>query len=69
MKTKKVGSSGRYGARYGLKIRRMIQAIDTKRSQTKKCPFCLKNQLKRVAPGIWKCNKCGKKFTGGAYTI
>ena len=48
MRTKKVGSSGRYGARYGLRIRRRIQEIDKRRSETKKCPFCFKNQLKRV---------------------
>ncbi|MBS3167262.1 50S ribosomal protein L37ae [Candidatus Woesearchaeota archaeon] len=69
MRTKKVGSSGRYGARYGLRIRRRIQEIDKRRSETKKCPFCFKNQLKRVNAGIWLCKKCGKKFTGGAYSI
>mgnify|MGYP006289146171 CR=1 FL=1 len=64
--TKKVGSAGRFGSRYGLRIRRRIVDVESKKS--KNCPICGKKQLKRVASGIWECKKCKNKFTGGAYT-
>ncbi|MCD6576062.1 MAG: 50S ribosomal protein L37Ae [Nanoarchaeota archaeon] len=66
-RTKKVGSTGKFGARYGLKIRRRILKVESKK--TKVCPYCGKKQLKRVAAGIWECKKCGTKFAGGAYTV
>ena len=64
--TKKVGIAGKFGARYGLKPRRRIMKVEAKK--TKKCPYCLKKQLKRLAAGIWECQKCKSKFAGGAYT-
>ncbi len=66
-RTKKVGSTGKYGSRYGLKIRRKILKVESKKDRV--CPYCGKKQLKRVAAGIWECKKCGARFTGGAYTI
>jgi len=32
-------------------------------------PFCGKNSVKRVAGGIWKCNRTNKKIAGGAYSL
>ena len=64
-RTKKVGIAGKYGSRYGLNIRRKILKAESKK--TKICPHCGKKQVKRVAAGIWECQKCKNKFTGGAY--
>ena len=66
--TKKVGSSGRFGVRYGLRIRKNVLSIDKLRKAQKKCPDCLKDSIKRQATGIWVCKSCGLKFAGGAYS-
>jgi len=66
MRTKKVGSAGKYGARYGLRVRkRTIKAEKSKKERS--CPACLKPSLERESAGIWKCKKCGLKFAGKAY--
>ena len=65
-RTKKVGSTGKFGTRYGLRIRTKILKVEAKK--TKVCPYCGRKQLKRVAAGVWECKKCSTKFAGGAYT-
>ncbi|AEH25491.1 50S ribosomal protein L37ae [Pyrococcus yayanosii] len=65
--TKKVGSAGRFGARYGLKIRRRVAAVEAKMRQKHTCPVCGRNAVKRISTGIWQCQKCGATFAGGAY--
>ena len=67
MRTKKVGSTGRFGVRYGLKIRRQVLAVEKIMRSTHICPSCLKAGLKREAAGVWSCKKCGKKIAGGAF--
>lgn len=66
-RTKKVGTTGKFGVRYGMRIRRRYREIDEKMRAPHKCPVCEKIAVKRVSSGIWKCRKCGAKFTGGAY--
>jgi large subunit ribosomal protein L37Ae len=68
MKTKKVASTGRFGVRYGKKIRDEVLLVERRQKQKQKCPFC-KKTVKRLAKGIWQCRKCKKKFTGGAYYL
>jgi large subunit ribosomal protein L37Ae len=67
-KTKKVGASGRFGVRYGSTVRARWAAVEAKRKAKQKCNFCGK-RAKRLAKGLWKCTKCGKKFTAGAYSL
>jgi large subunit ribosomal protein L37Ae len=66
-RTKKVGSTGRFGARYGAKLRRRVLDIEKKRNEPTRCPSCATRALKRQAVGLWKCSKCDLLFAGGAY--
>ena len=66
-KTKKVGTTGRFGSRYGTKTRKIIAKVEKLQRGRKECPFCERIALKRVVAGIWQCRKCNKKFAGGAY--
>jgi len=68
MKTKKVKSAGRFGARYGVRVRTKIADIEGNQRKKQICIFC-KGTAKRVSKGIWECKKCKKKFTGHAYYL
>lgn len=68
-KTKKVKASGRFGARYGKKVRAKLAAVEAVQRKKQKCPFCGKLQAKRIANGIWKCKKCKKKFASNTYHL
>jgi len=66
--TKKVGSSGRFGVRYGTKIRKAVASLEALKAKKLECPSCKKKGVKRAAMGVWQCRKCGAKFAGGAYS-
>ena len=66
-RTKKVGSTGRFGVRYGAKLRRRVLDIDNRRKEPTRCPSCATKALKRKAVGLWECTKCDLLFAGGAY--
>jgi large subunit ribosomal protein L37Ae len=67
-RTKKVGSTGRYKARYGVRARTRIREVELQQRKKHLCPSCGKNAVKRISTGIWRCKKCGTTFAGGAYT-
>ena len=67
--TKKVGAAGRYGVRYGTKLRKAVTSIERIQRRKQECPSCKKLGIKRVAMGIWECRKCGAKYAGGAYKL
>lgn len=69
MAKKKVGSAGRFGTRYGRKIRLTVSKIEKEERKRYVCPKCNLPYVKRVACGIWKCKKCGLKFAGPAYYL
>lgn len=66
--TKKVGSTGRFGARYGRGLKVTVKKIEEKQRMIYVCPSCKKKSLKRQSAGIWVCGKCNAKFAGGAYS-
>ena len=68
-KTKKVGTTGRFGPRYGSRIRKRLADIEQPMKQLVKCPKCETKAVKRLSVGVWACKKCGAVFTGGAYTM
>ncbi|MDD3083756.1 MAG: 50S ribosomal protein L37Ae [Candidatus ainarchaeum sp.] len=67
-KTKKVNSTGRFGSRYGVGIRKRILKVEERQKNLNPCPFCGFKKIKRIAAGLFECKKCSAKFTGGAYT-
>jgi large subunit ribosomal protein L37Ae len=67
-KTKKMPTK-RFGARYGRRTKTKFAQIESQQRSKHKCPYCFKVAVKRLAAGIWQCNKCDKKFAGKAYTV
>lgn len=67
MATKKIGPAGRFGSRYGKRIRAKFSDIEKIQKKRHMCPVCKMKYVKRVSSGVWKCKKCGAKFAGQAY--
>ena len=66
--TRVVGPAGRFGARYGMGVRKKVTQIEVKQRGKHKCPMCRSvTRMIRIAFGIWKCPKCGFTFAGGAW--
>ncbi len=64
----KSGTAGRFGVRYGRRIREKVAELEKKSRSLYKCPYCNKIRVKRVFSGVWKCKSCNTEFTGKAYT-
>ena len=67
-KTKKVKAAGRFGARYGKRVRTKIAEIESVQRKKQECTFC-QGTAKRLSKGIWECKKCKKKFAGHTYFL
>jgi large subunit ribosomal protein L37Ae len=65
--TKKAGSAGRFGARYGALARKQVATIERVQRARHPCDRCGAEAVKRLSTGIWKCRKCSYEFAGGAY--
>lgn len=66
-KKSKIGSAGRYGVRYGKRIKNLVSEVEKTSKAKHTCPKCKMDHLVRESVGIWKCKKCGIKFAGAAY--
>jgi large subunit ribosomal protein L37Ae len=66
-RTKKVGTSGRFAERYGVKSRTMVREVESQQKLRHACPRCGQKTVRRTSTSIWKCSKCGNIFAGGAY--
>ena len=66
-RTRKVKMAGRFGPRYGLRIRRAVVEIEVLQRRKYVCKRCGKKAVKRVGTAIWECRSCGYKFAGGTY--
>jgi large subunit ribosomal protein L37Ae len=68
-RTKKVGSTGWMGPRYGIRIRRRVLDLDKARGAPAACPRCSTMTLHRVASGIFECRRCGTRYASNAYVF
>lgn len=68
-KSKKTKASGRFGSRYGKKVRTKLVKVEDKQRVKQKCPFCEKIGVKRSSKGIWECPKCKKRFASDTYYL
>ncbi len=68
-KTKKIKAFGKFGAGYGVRVRREYNKIEALQRKRQPSPFYEKARAKRIASGIWKCQKTGKIFAGPAYLL
>lgn len=66
-RTKKVKSTGRFGTRYGARLRKRIREIDETVKTRHRCPRCRLIKIEQKSVGIWECRKCNYKFAGGAW--
>ena len=68
-KTKKVKAAGKFGAGYGIRVRREYNKVEALQRKRQKSPFYDKARAKRIAAGIWKCMKTGRVFAGPSYSL
>lgn len=68
-RTAKVGITGKYGTRYGAKLRKQVKSFEILQRTKYACPFCGKNSVRRVAVGIWRCKACRRTVAGGAWEL
>merc|ERR1712029_99273 len=69
-RTKKVGVVGKYGTRYGASLRKIVKKMEVSQHSKYLCTFCGKENMKRKAVGIWRCDvkNCRITVAGGAWT-
>jgi large subunit ribosomal protein L37Ae len=66
-RTDKVGSAGKFGPRYGVRVRKRVRDIGLVKKGPHECPSCHHKSLRRIANGIWECRHCEAKFAASAY--
>lgn len=66
-RTKKIGPTRGFGARYGSTVRKRYVDIVVTMKKPHPCPRCGFREVKRQSVGVWRCRKCGFTFAGGAY--
>lgn len=67
MATLKVKSAGKFGSRYGVRVRRNFLAVEAKQNQESNCPRCGSIRVSRLNRGVFYCGKCENEFVGGAF--
>lgn len=68
-KSKKTKSTGKFGPRYGKRVKDRVVKVEEKQRVKQKCPFCGKVGVKRKAKGIWECPRCEKRFASNTYYL
>ena len=68
VRRKRKNPVGRLGARYGKRVRERVADIEIGLRRNHPCQNCGFRAVSRVSVGVWKCRKCGRTFSGAAYT-
>lgn len=68
-KTKTSKSFGKFGSGYGVRVKGEYNKIEAVQRKRQTSPYYSKAKAKRIAAGIWKCQKTGKIFAGPAYAL
>ncbi len=63
------GNIGKYGTRYGAKLRKQVKKIEIIQRELYDCIFCGRRSVKRIAAGIWRCKGCRRCVAGGCWEI
>ncbi len=63
----RVGSAGRFGARYGRVARKRVAEIEAEMRDDHTCSECGEDRITRTDTAIWSCESCGHTFAGGTY--
>lgn len=66
-RTKKIGPTRGFEARYGATVRKRYISVVTNLRKAYDCPQCGSTSVRRRSVGVWECGKCGAVFSGGAY--
>jgi len=53
--------------RYGVKLRKKVDAIVKLQKTRFECPKCGKKNLRRKGNALWDCASCGALMAGGAF--
>ncbi|MBI4141362.1 50S ribosomal protein L37ae [Candidatus Woesearchaeota archaeon] len=64
-----LGPVKRFGVRYGRTTKYNRAQIEIQQKKPQVCPYCKKAKAKLVFVGVYKCSRCGVKFTGKAYFL
>lgn len=59
--------TARFGARYGVSIKKRYEAVEEKQRKQHVCPKCGFEKVQRISTGIFICYKCNTKYAGGAF--
>ena len=54
------------GVKFGATVRKRYGKVYRTLKQKRRCPSCTSLKFRRIAIGIWKCNKCEYKVAGGS---
>lgn len=65
--SRRVGSAGRFGARYGRIARKRVGDIERLMRADHACPECADESVTRDGTGVWECTSCGYRFAGGTF--
>lgn len=69
MAKRKEAFGSRLRNRGGISVRKKWSQTTAGYKKPSVCPSCGMRSARRQSVGIWKCERCGHVFAGGAYSL